>query len=289
MVLTSILVALSTCLATALPIAAAPDFAGGLPAKIGEWKRPAAPNVYDRNSLFDYIDGGAELYLAFDFVKATTFEYSAGKEDLIKVDIFEMQKAWGAFGAFAHGRESIATEVGQGSEYTSGLLTFWKDRWYVSVLGYPETESKRKAVYEIAGAIAALIPGIGETPALLRALPKQGLVAASARTFHHHALQNDYAFVSHENVLGIGPGQAEAVLARYRKDDVRYVLLVVEAQATTTAAKAEHDLIAGPLAGRNPGKLRERWAGVRRSAQRIFIVLDAPSAKVVAQALTEAK
>ena len=281
--------ALSTSLAVAAPVALAPDFAGGLPAKVGVWQRPEAADVYDRRSLFDYIDGGAELYLAFDFVKATACEYSAGKEDFIKVDIFEMKRAWGAFGAFAHGRESIASEVGQGSEYVAGLLTFWKDRFYVSVLGYPETAAKRKAVYEIARAIAALIPGIGETPALIGALPKQGLVEASVRTFRHHALQNDYAFLSHDNLLGIGPGQGEAVLARYRQDGGRYVLLVVEAPVPQSAAKAERALVAGPLAGKNPGKLRDRWAGVRRSAQRLFIVLDAPTAAVVAQALTEAR
>jgi hypothetical protein len=168
-------------------------------------------------------------------------------------------------------------------------LTFWKDRWYVSVLGYPETAAKRKAVYEIARDIAALIPGSGAPPALIAALPRQGLVEASVRTFHRHVLQNDYAFLSHDNVLGIGPGQAEAVLARYRQGGDRYALLVVESPVLRSAEKAEGALVAGPLGGKNPGRLRDRWAGVRRSGKRLFIVLDAPSAAVVAQALAEAQ
>jgi hypothetical protein len=135
---------------SALAVDARPDFAGKLPAQVGAWKKPAKPALYDRKTLYDYIDGGAELYLAFGFERAVTFEYAADKDDEIKVDIFDMGSPRGAFGAFAHGRESIAVEVGQGSEYGGGLLTFWKHRWFISVLGYPETVSKRKAVYELA-------------------------------------------------------------------------------------------------------------------------------------------
>ena len=112
-----------------------PDFAGKLPERIGEWKKPANPVIYEGNALYEYIDGAAELYKAFDFIRAITFEYAADKEDTIKVDIFDMGGARGAFGVFAHGRETLAAEVGQGSEYGGGLLTFWKDRWFVSVLG----------------------------------------------------------------------------------------------------------------------------------------------------------
>src|SRR5512141_1189010 len=74
------------------------DFAARLPAQVGAWKKPPKPVVYDRDNLFDYIDGGAELYLAFGFHRATTFEYTAGKDDDIKVDIFDMGSPRGAFG-----------------------------------------------------------------------------------------------------------------------------------------------------------------------------------------------
>ena len=191
-----------------------PTLPPGCPPRVGQWKKPDKPALYSRDTLYSYIDGGSELYLAFDFVGAVTFEYAAGEDDTIKVDIFDMGSPRGAFGAFAHGRETFAEEVGQGSDYSGGLLTFWKHRWYVSVLGYPETETKRKAIYELGRSIAALIPETGSPPPILAALPRTGLVEASVRTFHHPLLQNDYATVSHENPLGIGK-ETEAVLARY--------------------------------------------------------------------------
>ena len=272
--------------ASALAAGASVEFAAKLPAQVGEWKKPPKPVVYDRETLFDYIDGGAELYLAFGFQGATTFEYTAGKDDEIKVDIFDMGSPRGAFGVFAHGRESVAAEVGQGSEYGGGLLTFWKHRWFVSVLGYPETEAKRKASYRIARAIAALIPENGSPPAILGALPRPGLIEASVRTFYHHLLQNDYASFSHDNPLGIGE-QTDAVLARYVRQDERHVLLLVDYPAESDAKKAQRSFARSVLGGAVAAKKGDRWAGLRRSGKRIIIVLDAQSRQVVNQVLAE--
>jgi hypothetical protein len=265
---------------------AEPDFAAGLPDQVGVWKRPAKPAGYDRKTLYDYIDGGAELFLAFDFVRATTFVYTAGEDDEIKVDIFDMGGPRGAFGVFAHSRETIAAEVGQGSEYGGGLLTFWKDRWFVSVLGYPETESKRKAVYELGRTIATLIAATGTPPAILSALPKPGLDEASARTFHHHLLQNHYVFVSHDNPLRIGKG-TEAVLARYVRQGERHFLLLVDYPTEAEARKAQRSFRSSVLGGASTAKRGDRWNGLRRTGKRLVIVLAAHSRQAASQILSE--
>lgn len=262
-----------------------PDFAAKLPAKVGDWRKPAKPEIYEGKKLFEYIDGGAELYLAFGFVRATAFEYSAGEDDEIKVDVFDMGSPRGAFGAFAHGRETISTEVGQGSEYAGGLLTFWKHRWYVSVLGFPETAAKRKAVYELGKAIAALIPETGTPPAILGVLPKAGLIEASARTFHHHLLQNDYVTIAHDNLLGIGPA-TEAVLARYDRQGAKHVLLVIDYPTEDEAKAAQRRFVDGPLGGAAAKKGERFWAQ-RRNGKRLALVLDAASTQVAEQALSE--
>lgn len=266
-----------------------PDFAARLPAQVGEWRKPAKPIYYDRKTLYDYIDGGAELYLAFDFVRATTFAYTAGPDDeidQIKVDVFDMGSPRGAFGVFAHGRETIAAEVGQGSDYGGGLLTFWKHRWFVSVLGYPETESKRRAAYELGRAIAALIPETGTPPALLGALPRPGLVEASPRTFHHHLLQNDYVFVSHENPLRIG-NDTEAVLARYVRQGERHVLMLVDYPTEAEARKAQRGFQGSVLGGAAAAKQGARWAGLKRTGKRLVIALAARSRQATSQILSE--
>lgn len=288
MALKSITAALSLMLIQAAVPAgeATPAFFAELPAQVGAWKKAATAARYDCKTLYDYIDGGAELYLAFDFTDALAIEYAAGKNNVIKIDIFNMGSPKGAFGAFAHGRETVSAEVGQGSDYSNGLLTFWKHRWFVSVQAYPETPEKRKAVYKLGRAVAALIPDTGSLPPILAALPRLGLVESSVRTFHHHLLQNDYVFMSNENPLKIGPG-TEAVLARYMRQDQRHVLMIVEYPSEGDAEKAHHGFMAGVLGNAETAMLDERWAGLKRSGKRVVIALDAPSKQAVIHILSE--
>lgn len=270
----------------ALAAETTPDFYAKLPAQVGEWKKSAKPALYDRRTLFDYIDGGAELYLAFGFVGATAFQYGAGKDDEIKVDIFDMRSPRGAFGVFAEGREAVSAEVGQGSDYGGGLLTFWKHRWFVSVLGYPETEAKRKAVYQLGRAIAALIPETGSPPAIVASLPKPGLVESSVRTFYRHQLQNDYVTVSYENPLGIGE-QTEAVQARYLREGERHVLILVDYPNEDDAKSAHRRFVQSVLAGAASARKGGRWWGSKRSGSRLVVALDAPSRRGLDQVLSE--
>jgi hypothetical protein len=156
----------------------------------------------------------------------------------------------------------------------------------VSVLGYPETPAKRKAVYELGGAIAALIPTTGSLPAIVGALPKAGLLEASVRTFHHHLLQNDYVTVSHDNPLRIGP-DTEAVLAQYRRGSERHVVMLVDYPNEAAAKQAQQSFVDKVLSGAASAKLGERWAAAKRSGQRVVIVLDAASQPIANQRLSE--
>ena len=43
------------------------DLAPSIPKKILDWESVDQDVVYDRKTIYDYMDGGAEVYLAFDF------------------------------------------------------------------------------------------------------------------------------------------------------------------------------------------------------------------------------
>ena len=38
-----------------------------LPLKINQWERAVPDRIYEGEELYDYIDGGAELFLSFGF------------------------------------------------------------------------------------------------------------------------------------------------------------------------------------------------------------------------------
>jgi hypothetical protein len=275
--------------AQAPPVAPrAPDFAGKLPLEVQGWKRPARPQVYDGDNLYEYIDGGAELYLSYGFQRALAFFYGKGKDE-IKVDVFDMGSSANAFGVFSHGRERVAAEVGQGSEYAGGLLTFWKDRYYVAVLGYPETAATRAVVYALGRAVAALVPHDGRVPPVVGLLPKAHLVPPSVRYFRHPVWLHRAGFVAHDNLLGIGP-TTEAVLARYAPPAGAHVLVLIEYPDPKAAAAARRTFAArylgAPAAA--AARVKDRWAGVRLVGRRLAVALDAPTRTVVEQALARA-
>lgn len=266
------------------------DFFRLLPAEIDGWKKAEPPELFDGKGLFKYIDGGAELYLSYGFKGLTAIRYLKGADAEIKLDVFDMGRASDAFGVFCHGRESLGNQLGQGSEYAAGLLNFWKDRYYVSLLGYPETAEKRQVLFKLGEAVAKLIPQAGAIPALVGALPRDGLRPESVKYFRHHVWLNTFYYLADENLLQIGQ-DTEAVLAKYQKSAGKHFLVLVRYPDIAKAAEAERSFLKGYLPDASAGtkQLEDgRWTGIRRSGSLIALVLDAASKPVVEQALAGA-
>jgi hypothetical protein len=279
------LATIATLLAGGLAHAeATPDFAQRLPLEVGGWKRPAKPLSYDAKSLYEYIDGGAELYISFGVQRVWAFFFAKGKDE-IKVDLFDMGSSHNAFGVFAHGRERVETEFGQGSEYAGGLLTFWKDRYYVAILGYPETTEVRARVLELGRAVERLVRRTGPLPPLVGLLPRAHLVPASVRYVRHHAWLES-ALAAHDNLLGVGK-DAPAALARYAAPAGRHTLVLVEYPDSGRAEEARRTFAARYLGAAKTAvaKVKARYAGVRVVGRRVVVVLDAPDRQTVERAL----
>jgi hypothetical protein len=215
---------------------------GFFPANVQGWTLAAAGETYTPENLYLYIDGASELYLTYDFTRLDSRQYEKAGQPGIVVDFFDMGTPADAFGIFAHSQERPGREIGQGSEYLDGLLRFWKDRFYVSLLCSPETPGSRAALLELGRSLAAAIPATGQAPIVLDMLPGPGLLPATIRFFHHYAWQNTYAFISAGNILNIGP-ECEAVLAKYEQGDERPVVLLVLYSDPAAAEKAFAGLV----------------------------------------------
>ena len=283
------LVVAATLLAAGVARAEAPvNFAGKLPLEVKGWKRPAKPLGYDAKSLYEYIDGGAELYISYGVERVQAFLYAKGKDE-IKVDLFDMGSSHNAFGIFAHGRERVEADFGQGSEYAGGLLTFWKDRYYVAILGYPETAEVRARVLELGRAVEKLVPRPGPLPPVVGLLPKAHQVGASVRYVRHHAWLES-ALAARDNLLGVGK-DAPAALARYAAPGGKHTLVIVEYPDAKRAVEARRTFAARYLgsAQATTAKVKERFAGVRAAARHVVVVLDAPSRAAAEAALSQVR
>ena len=103
---------------------------------------------YNRSTLYEYIDGGAELYLAYDFQEVFVRRYAGPGDTEIILDIYDMGSASEAFGVFSVEREDQDLGIGQGSEYGGGLLRFWKGRFFVSILTTGDAQKAKPAIIQ---------------------------------------------------------------------------------------------------------------------------------------------
>jgi hypothetical protein len=260
-----------------------------VPRAMHGWTMHGTDETYDRKTIFDYMDGAGEIYLAYGFTQLLVRNFAnleKPDEPQILVELFDMGSSQDAFGIFSHCRESEEGDIGQGSQYQGGLLYFWKGRFFVCVSAKQETPAAKQAVMALGKVIANTIPEIGEKPALLDYLPEDGLIPHSVRYFHTHPMLNYHYFVATENILKLD-ASTSAVLAQYQHPEGKSYLLIVE-YPTPTQARAAYDsfrtayfpepyLTKNDLAELEKGKWTSVHVHIGR-AEHVAIVFDAPTA-----------
>ena len=202
------------------------DYLKLLPESALEWKASDDGIIYDTNTLYDYIDGGAELYISYGFRNVFSREYACDDQPLIHVEIFDMGSSANAYGVFTNTTETDNTEIGQGAQYLEGSLLFWKDHFFVSVFADAENPRIKEALFSLARFIDSRISSTGERPEILQYLSGENISSQSFVYMIHHAWQNYYHYISDENIFGISADN-DAVLAQYHSDnDKGFILLV---------------------------------------------------------------
>lgn len=254
----------------------------GLPEAIDNWNKSSDFAVYDSDNLYTYINGGAELYISFKFTTLVSLSYLNEEDEEIQIDIFDMGSSQNAFGIFAHSRETVDDflDTDIESEYTGGLLTCWKGRYYVSILAYPETESKRQVVQQLGREIGAQIKGPSIKPQLVYLLPEESLQPHSIKYFSHHSWLNTYHFFSNENLLNID-NQTEVAMATYAVGAPKpTVLILLQYPDQSAATKAQHTFKQRFMVGAQDDYtvgVDQLWTGCIRDHSLLMIVVDAPN------------
>lgn len=263
---------------------------GMLPETVHGWVPDGEDGRYDADTLYDYIDGGAEVYRALGVRSVVGRRYVREGAPEIYADVFDMGSAAGAYGAYHHDpREGQPAEIGTESEVQEGALAFWKDRFFVSILAMDTDDETYAAVLEIGRSVDRAIAGSADVPPLVAALPPDGLLADHVRYFRGPMLLNRYVDLGENNPLGLAE-TTEGVLARYRvappdgsEPGGDQTLLVVEYES---AERAELGL-AGLDRLRAPAG-EGSWNGARTRGRFLVAVRGAPAPQAAESSLEDA-
>ncbi len=259
------------------------EIVNSLPSDVAGWEWDRKEMKYNSKTLFEYIDGAAELYLAYGFQNLTVRRFQKSDQPPITVELYEMASSEDAYGVFSFERQDEAIGIGQGSEFGGGLLRFWKGKYFVSVYSEGEGAEVESAILKTARAASDSIPATGPEPKLIGFIPGKnlGLVDKSVRYLKSHVLLNQRFFIAHQNILNLSR-KTEAVLAQYLQDKQKTHLLLIRYPDLKEAEDARQSFLKAylPEAGGKEGLKTEdqKWTFARHWNEFVLIVFGAPTA-----------
>ncbi len=201
------------------------DTAMLLPETLDDWVKEADPVIYDRETIFDYINGAGEVYRSYAFKDVVVARYGNSEGLAVAVELFDMGDPADAYGVFSYAREQEEMGIGAAYERRGSILCFWQDRFYVCVAAEQRDPDPGPIIEEVARGVSAGLPAAGSRPALVDMLPADGLRPLSERFFHVHQTLNYHYYLVRENVLNLSP-ETDAVLGRYQPGSA--ILLIVD-------------------------------------------------------------
>jgi hypothetical protein len=177
------------------------------PACADGWVMEENITLYTRDTLFDRIDGEAELYFPYGFELLASARYQSRKDPLhaVEADVYRMGSLIDAFGIYANYRRPDDTEValGAGAFISPSQLLFYQDRFFVRLQATGTTGLDQEVFLSCARSISQNLPHGQGRPEELDALAIPAVVKNSERYIARSLL--GYRFLSRGLV-------AEAVL-----------------------------------------------------------------------------
>jgi hypothetical protein len=182
--------------------------------------------VFVPDDLFDYMNGNAEGYIAYRFVRMDGITCRSG-ETAVVIDVSEMADPEYAFGIFSANRDlrQPLEAIGMGGQTTPRRAVFAKDKYYVELSAQKHADLS-DTLRAYARAIEQRIEGRHTPPDALAWFPLEGLVADSVRLVPQSVLgvrqlESGYAarydFGQAFVVTEASPEAAEALLLRLQE------------------------------------------------------------------------
>jgi hypothetical protein len=206
--------------------------------EVSGWKLASPANTYHKKSIFDYINGAAELYFVYDFRGVAAAEYQNGETSII-VDVYDMASPEGAFGIYSLNRypEADYTDVGNEGILSGTALDFWKGRYFCKVYSFDSAEKYQKDVVNFGRKLALKIEEAGAEPSVLESLPQNGLIPRTAMFFSRKLGLDNIHYVTEENVFNL-TAETKGAVAEYQIDGAEFQAFVIEYPSPDEAMSA---------------------------------------------------
>jgi hypothetical protein len=254
-----------------------------LPNEAAGWKWDGKETRCDSKSVFQYMNGAAELYLAYGFQNLRVRRFEKPNQPPITLELYDMKSSGNAYGVFSFERQDETVGIGQGSEFGGALLRFWKGKYFVSIYADGEGKEVESAILAMGRTTADSIQEMGPEPKLVDFIPGKdlGLVDRSVRYLKSHVLLNQRFFIAHQNILNLNQ-RTEAVLAQYTREKEKTHLLLVRYPSMKESRDAYQSFMGNYLpdaGGKDCLKAKDnKWTMAREKGEIVIVVFGALAA-----------
>jgi hypothetical protein len=197
------------------------------PSEVGAAR--AGEQKFFSSDLYQYSDGGADVYLDYGLVAMMHQEYKASGTD-ITLDIYNMGAPSNAFGIYA--AESAPDyhflPIGAEAYGTNEILNFFQDEFYVKLSAFSDREKTGPVLERFARAVSRRIGPSGPMPEFLSLFPAPHLVSHSCKFVKKSPLGHDFL--------------APAVMATYAWGEKQTSLVISKAPDAEGAAQKVRQL-----------------------------------------------
>jgi hypothetical protein len=223
------------------------------------WRLEGEPRRYDRETLYDLVNGAADLYFSYGFVEVTVSQVVDDEGQSVRVEVYEMASEADAYGLYSYHSYGEPVELGIDGEREPGhRLAFWQDRTFVQIVAREAVDDER--LWALGQAVAERLPQSGVRPALVDALPAEGQQPGSVRFFRAKIALDNLLWLGTDDLLGLGP-DVEGVVARYEVRGEAADLLLVSYPDAGRAERAQAALEGSEVERLVAVRQRERVLG----------------------------
>ncbi len=156
------------------------------------WILRETPEAYTKDTLFEHIDGQADLFLQYGFDKSifAIYRKADSSDDKIDVDIYDMKNSLQAFGVYSRFRqEEKPAGIGLESYLDDRYALFYKGKYFVVLQA---TDSFPSVLKQLAQEIASRITDNSAPPKEIEYFPKNGLKPGSIEYYPNGLLGHEY-------------------------------------------------------------------------------------------------
>jgi hypothetical protein len=149
------------------------------------WTLKDKAALFDKDTLFDHINGEAELYFpyGFDMLATATYMNRKNSEVWIVADLYRMASPLDAFGIYSNYRKADAASVtvGAGGFVSSSQLMFYQDRYFVRLQVTGATSLGEDVFLACARSVSEKLPFNAKPVGEIEAMKIPGIVPKTER------------------------------------------------------------------------------------------------------------